>query len=217
MTPIPRHKLGWLAALLLFTYSEAAPAADSKPTTETPEPKATTTKTIDRTVARTTSVPTPGSDIETAESVIVIRAPMSQVRRVLQRYQRYKQILPRIDQSRIVGKKKGHTDLYMRAPILHGLAHMWMVTRFAPPKRWGYRGEKIATKYVDGNVRNWKGSWIMYPCGPNRTVLRLQLYLELSIFVPSSIVSKWLRWAATKGVTAVRDIVECGESDVSDA
>jgi hypothetical protein len=33
--------------------------------------------------------------------------------------------------------------------------------------------------------------------------------------MPSRVVNKWLLWACRKGVTAVRDMAECGTSGVA--
>jgi hypothetical protein len=172
-------------------------------------------RTIDRSTAEAYRKPTPGSPIDTGGALIGIHATMDEVRRVLQRFDRYHRILPRVEQSHIVGKTKKHTDVYMRAPILRGVAHIWMVVRFREPTRWGHKGEKLVGRYVKGNLDGWRGAWRMYPCSSTRTVLRLELFVDLSMPVPSSMVTPELMWAARKGVTAVRDMVECGRSTVT--
>ncbi len=173
---------------------------------------------LDRRQPRIERLPTRGSDIETGAARIVIHAPLADVRRVLLRFRNYHKILPRLTQSRVVGGKKGtYTDVYMRAPIMHGVAHIWGVMRFSAPKRWAQRGETISVSYLDGNLDDFRGRWYMFPCGPKRTTLRIELFLDPSIPVPDRIVGKWLAWAAGRSVAAVRDIVECGSSSVAAA
>src|SRR5262245_17194574 len=70
----------------------------------------------DRTEAHTYSRPTPGSDIDTGGAVIDIYGSMDQVLAVVKDFRKYHLILPRLELSRIVGKRKGRTDVYMRAP-----------------------------------------------------------------------------------------------------
>jgi ribosome-associated toxin RatA of RatAB toxin-antitoxin module len=138
---------------------------------------------------------------------------MDSVLEVVQDFRKYHRILPRLELSRVVGKKKGMTDVYMRAPILRGLAHVWGIARFTPPKRYKRHGRAIAARMVDGNLDGWHGVWRLYPCG-KRTVLRMEMFIDLQIPVPDAVVTPELEWAADKAVTAVRDMVECGHSSV---
>ena len=161
-------------------------------------------------------LPLPGTDIKLGVGRIVVHAPLAAVRAQVQRYNRYEKIFPRLSSSRIVGRKRGqYTDVYMRARILRGVAHIWGVMRFSEPARWANKGEKVTARYVDGNLDDFRGTWYMYPCGPNRTTLRLELFLDPSIFVPASVVNEWLGWGAGKAVSAVRDMAECGRSTVA--
>lgn len=155
--------------------------------------------------------PTPGSEVQTGGAVIIVNAPLPKVRRVLLQYHRYKSILPRLEQSRIIDKNPEYADVYLRAPILRGVAHVWGVARFWAPQPWG-RGQKIHSTYVKGNLDAWRGMWSMYPCGSQHTVLRMELFLELKIPLPASMVSPELAWASDKAVTAVRDRAECRQT-----
>jgi len=168
---------------------------------------------IDRRVARTHRIPTPGSRIETGVATIDVFGSVDQVLDVVLDYRKYNTILPRLETSRVVGKHKGATDVYLRAPILRGVAHVWGVARFTPPKRRATGGKEISGTLIKGNLDGWRGKWILHPCG-KRTILTMELFIDLQIPVPSKVVTKELEWAAGKGVTAVRDIVECGESGV---
>jgi len=171
----------------------------------------------DKTVPRKYRLPTPGSNIETGGAVVVVRAPLAKVKRVITDYTGYHGVLPRIETSRIVQVVDGETEVYMRAPILRGLAHIWLVARFPEPKPWAKKGIKLRGTYVKGNLDDWRGAWFAFPCGPERTTLRLELFVDLSIPVPVSLVTPELMWAAEKGVTAVRDIAECGKTTVRGA
>ena len=162
-------------------------------------------------------LPMAGSNVGIGGATLGIYAPMDDVLKVVLDFKRYHTILPRLEQSRIVGKKDGKTDVYVRAPILRGVVHIWGVIRFGPPKPWAGEGKTLTGRLVKGNVEAYHGRWKLYPCGKDRTILQCEQFMELKIPVPSSLVTPELEWAADKAVTAVRDIAECGESTVTSA
>jgi ribosome-associated toxin RatA of RatAB toxin-antitoxin module len=167
----------------------------------------------DRSVAERYRIPTAGSEVDTGGAILGVHAPIDQVLKVVKSYGRYHQILPRVSASRVVGKTGQSTDVYLRCPILGGVAHVWGVARFTP-KKWGKKGKKVVGRYVKGNLDGFHGLWKLYPCSDVRTILRLEIFLIPKIPLPASVITPELEWAADKGVTAVRDIVECGESTV---
>ncbi|MBW2524217.1 MAG: hypothetical protein JRI23_08580 [Deltaproteobacteria bacterium] len=152
--------------------------------------------------------PTPGSDIETGGAWTVVQAPLPIVRQAVQSYAKYVKVMPRLEQSRIVGRKKGATDLYMRAPILNGVAHLWGVIRFSPPQKVG-KWEMIVGRYVKGNLNAYHGVWKLYPCAPDKTLLKMEMFADLKIPMPASVVSPELAWIADVAVTSIRDRAEC--------
>jgi hypothetical protein len=162
-------------------------------------------------------LPMPGSDIGIGGATLGIYAPMSEVLKVVLDFRKYNTILPRLEQSRIVGKQDGKTDVYVRAPIMRGVVHIWGVIRFSPAKPWAGKGKTLTGRLVKGNVEAYQGRWKLYPCGEDRTILQCEQFVDLKIPVPSSLVTPELEWAADKAVTAVRDIVECDESTVTGA
>jgi ribosome-associated toxin RatA of RatAB toxin-antitoxin module len=156
----------------------------------------------------------PNSHIDVGGAHIRIRASMDKVLAVVKDYAEYKDILPRITKSQILGRRGRATDVYMEAPVLRGLVRAWGVARFAPPQRTGDGGLQIEGKLVKGNLDGWWGTWKLTPCGDDCTVLRLEMFVDPSLPVPPEAVSEELEWAADKAVTAVRDVVELGESAV---
>lgn len=151
---------------------------------------------------------TPGSDIDTGASVILVDAPLEEVLDVVQNYRKYREIMPKVKQSRIVGKKRGKTDVYMRVPIMKGAHSVWGVARFDAPKRHQKNGRIVRAEMVKGNVEDWHGAWKLEPKGKNQTVLRMEMFCDLEIPVPAKWVTPKLMWATDKSVTRVRDMVE---------
>lgn len=191
-----------LAALATLTFPGRALAGDA-PAAET-----------DRSVAENYQRAVRDTDLVIGGALIGIHAPLATVKKVLLAFPRYKEIFPRLQQSRIVAEDNGVTDVYVRAPILHGLAHIWGIMRFQPPKPWRTRGIRIDGELVKGNIVAWNGTWMAIPCGKKRTLLKLEMFIEVDVPAPASAVNHSMLWATRKGVTAVRDIAECGQSDV---
>jgi ribosome-associated toxin RatA of RatAB toxin-antitoxin module len=151
---------------------------------------------------------TPGSGIDTGGAVILIEAPQDAVLKVVQNYRKYRKILPRLEQSRVLKRHRGKTDVYLRAPILHGAVSIWGVARFGQPKPWRKDGKILSGKLVKGNLDAWQGRWKMRPMGPNSTALWLEMFVDPKVPMPDAWITPELMWASDKGVTAVRDMAE---------
>jgi ribosome-associated toxin RatA of RatAB toxin-antitoxin module len=161
-------------------------------------------------------LPTAGSAIDTGGAIIRIEAPMEDVLREVQRFDNYKNIFPRIKDTRVVSRKGETTDVYMRAPVLNDSTAIWAVTRFSKPKPWSENGKQITSRFVKGNLKAWRGVWKLQPISDNVTVLRLELFLDVKLPVPDEWITPDIMWACDKAVTAIRDTAEKGESTVKD-
>ena len=157
-----------------------------------------------------------GTDVDVGGAIIGVNKPIDEVLKVCMTFRKYSRILPRLETTRLVGRRGKKHDVYMRAPILRGMYSIWMVSEFTGPLQWRTHGKRIVGKMKKGNLEAFDGQWKLHPCGPKRTILRLELFLIPKVPVPSSWIAPELEWAAKKGVTGVRDIAECGKSTVKD-
>ncbi|MEM6786869.1 MAG: SRPBCC family protein [Myxococcota bacterium] len=160
-----------------------------------------------------------GQKYKTGGAIIRVRAPLDRVLAEVLKYRRYHRVLPRIETSKIVrrdGKKSA--DVYMRAPIFGGMMSIWFIARFLGPKPWKWGGVQIEGTLVRSNVASFSGFWKLHPCGPKgqETVLRLELNLVPKVPVPTDMLERQFRWAAEKGVVAIRDLTEGKPSSVRD-
>ncbi|MEM9693469.1 MAG: SRPBCC family protein, partial [Myxococcota bacterium] len=96
-------------------------------------------------------------------AILKIHASQDQVMRQVQKYRQYHRILPRMDRSQVLQKKGKAADVYLRAPILGGVANVWGVTHFREPEPWRTNGRRIRAHLVKGNVDDFYGSWKMRP------------------------------------------------------
>lgn len=165
--------------------------------------------------ARRYSFHRPQHRIDWGGAIIDVCAPMRDVMRQVLRYRDYHEILPRMKTSQVLQKDGDVAQVYLRAPILRGLASVWGVTRFEGPLPWKWGGEQVVASLVKGNVHAFEGIWKLHPCG-DATVLRLEMIIDVKVPVPRSIVTDQLMWASDKAVTAVRDMVETGRSTVTE-
>jgi ribosome-associated toxin RatA of RatAB toxin-antitoxin module len=156
-------------------------------------------------VAQSYRTETEGSDIDTGGAVILVNAPLEDVLAVVQDFKSYHDIFPRLHDSRVVMKSERGTDVYLRAPILHGLIKVWAIARFAPPAALPNGGKRLVGDFVEGNIDTWHGVWTLEPLAADRTALRLEMSIELEVPVPDSLITPELMWVSEEAVTAVRD------------
>jgi ribosome-associated toxin RatA of RatAB toxin-antitoxin module len=157
---------------------------------------------------------TPGSAIDTGGAVLVVPAPLKHVLKVVQDFNHYVDILPRLKKSRIVGKKKGRTDVYMAVPILHGTYKLWGVARFERPATYKGDGKIVRCKMVKGNIDSWHGAWKLQPQGANKTLLRMEMFADPDVPIPDSWVTPELMKSAGKAVTRVRNMAHLAQKAI---
>jgi ribosome-associated toxin RatA of RatAB toxin-antitoxin module len=150
----------------------------------------------------------PNSSLDAGGAWNLVHAPIDVVRKVVQRFDRYDKLLPRLEQSRVVARRHGETDVYMRAPVLHGAVTLWAVIRFHPIEKLG-AVERLASDYVEGNLETWHAEWRLIPCGQDLTLVKLEILTDVNIPFPSSLIAPELAYIADTAVTATRDRAEC--------
>jgi hypothetical protein len=185
--------------------ASAAPSAAPAPPSPAPAPSAERPKRMESVRYRK---PVAGSNFDAGGAWILVNAPLDVVRKVVQRFDRYDRLIPRLEQSRVVARRHGATDVYMRAPVLHGAVTLWAVIRFNPIEKLGVV-ERMSSELVEGNLLSWNAEWRLIPCGEERTLIKLEILTDVNIPFPSSLIAPELAYIADKAVTAVRDRAEC--------
>ncbi|AKT42178.1 SRPBCC family protein [Chondromyces crocatus] len=153
---------------------------------------------------KTTNPPSP---IETGGAATVIDAPIAEVRKVVTNYGAYQKFLKPFDQSRVISKRKGVSEVYLQVPILNGAANIWIVTEIAPPVKQG-KDELVVGKFKNGNVEDFRAVWRMRSVSPDKTVLKLELMVDPALPFGASIVTQTLVKSAAKGVAGVKTRAE---------
>jgi ribosome-associated toxin RatA of RatAB toxin-antitoxin module len=137
----------------------------------------------------------------------IVEAPPEVVRELVVDYGKYSGYIKRFEQSKVVGKAKDKTDVYLQLPILKGAAKIWAVVRFEPPKTQG-DWELISARMLKGNVKRLDANWKLRKHGDSSTELQLELLLVPDFPAPQSVVIPEVRDAAGTAVSGLRAAAE---------
>ncbi len=155
------------------------------------------------TVLKWNYVPT-GKAERFGHAEVMINAPIAKVRALVTDYGHYKDFAPtKFQNSRIVAKKAGETDVYLQIPIMNGLVTLWDVARFGAPRVISPGVEVIEGHQVKGNLKDLVVIWTIRSLGDNATVLKCDLLLSLNVAAPQPAIDEELRDAAGQAVDAI--------------
>ncbi|KYF64841.1 hypothetical protein BE04_13595, partial [Sorangium cellulosum] len=168
-----------LAVLALSLSPRAARAADAES-----EKLASLGKAL-RYTLKTTA---PASTIDTGGAAILIKAPLPTVRKIVTAYGSYKSFITSFDQSRVLAKRKGTSEVYLQVPILNGAAHIWTVADMSPPTKDG-ADEVISGRHKRGNVADFRARWRLRAVDEHHTILKLELFVDPKLPFPPSAVT----------------------------
>jgi len=182
-------------ALVASVTTSTAVAADDE---------ATKLKAKGAAVVYTMKTTDPASSIDTGGAAIYVNAPIATVRKIVQDYGHYSQLNLPFQQSRVLSKKKGSSEVYLSVPVIHGSVTIWAVVQIPPPVKDG-DGEKIVAKYERGNLGDFRATWRLRAVDADHTVLKLELLVDPKMPVPTAAITNELKSASDKAVTAVRD------------
>ncbi|KYG02095.1 hypothetical protein BE18_48010, partial [Sorangium cellulosum] len=171
-----------LAVLALSLSPRAARAADAES-----EKLASLGKAL-RYTLKTTG---PASTIDTGGAAILIKAPLPAVRKIVTSYGSYKSFITSFDQSRVLAKRKGTSEVYLQVPILNGAAHIWTVADMSPPTKDG-ADEVISGRHKRGNVADFRARWRLRAVDEHHTILKLELFVDPKLPFPPSAVTTQL-------------------------
>ncbi|WP_434047269.1 MULTISPECIES: SRPBCC family protein [Sorangium] len=184
-----------LAVLALSLPPRAARAADAE---------SEKLASLGRALRYTLKTTGPASAIDTGGAAILVKAPLPTVRKLVTSYGNYKTFISSFDQSRVLAKRKGTSEVYLQVPILNGAAHIWTVADMSPPTKDG-ADEVISGRFKRGNVADFRARWRLRAVDEHHTILKLEIFVAPKLPFPPSVVTTQLVRAADRAVTAVRD------------
>ena len=149
----------------------------------------------------------PPSRIDTGGAAIFVTAPIATVRKLVTDYRHYEQLIPVFEQSRLLSRKNGASEVYLQVPVMHGAATIWAVAKVAAPTQDG-AWETVAARMVKGNVSDFRAIWRLRPVDATHTILKIELLVDPDLPAPKSLVEYELKSAADRAVSSMRDHAE---------
>lgn len=136
------------------------------------------------------SVPIPGTALVRGLATVRVRSPIERVRSVILGFARYPEFLPHYRACRVLGRTaSGGSDVYMEVAALHGAVKLW--TRVDVSKPSVAEGvETYEARFVEGNVRDFKGIWRLKKIDDAQTDLAVEVFMHPRLPVPDSILNK---------------------------
>jgi ribosome-associated toxin RatA of RatAB toxin-antitoxin module len=191
----------------------AEPAAGAEPTSP-PVPVATSQPAAPAPITAQ-QVTVPGANVQAARVRTEVRAPYAVVASVVTDYAHYRDFFPQLRESRIIHRRRGQADVYLRVEMLGGLGMLWSLSRFTAQRT--PESTVVEGTLTEGNLRRFDVRFEVRPVNgdPSRTDVTMQLLGVPAFFFPDSILaSQQLRWAA-RGLEQLRARAESFAQPVS--
>lgn len=156
----------------------------------------------------TEAVAMDGTELVRGRSTVVVDAPIKQVRKAVLGFKAYPEFMPHYRSAKVLGRTPdGARDVYMEVVALHGAVKMW--TRIELPKPTKVDGvETHESRFVDGNVKDFKAIWRLKKIDRDHTELSLEIFLQPDIPLPTSLINGENLKGSKQGVLAMKDRLE---------
>lgn len=188
------------------TPRESAPPA--APRADEPQVAVETSRPAAPAEVVTEQVAVSGSPVTAARVRTEVRAPYATVAAVVTDFAHYRDFFPQMRESRIIHRRRGQADVYVRVEMLQGLGMLWSLLRFNTQR--SADRTTVEGTMVDGNLRRFDVRFDVRPVAndPSRTEVTMQLLGLPAFFFPEAFLSmQQSRWAV-RGVEMLRSRAE---------
>ncbi|MEP7126810.1 MAG: SRPBCC family protein [Byssovorax sp.] len=157
---------------------------------------------------RSDAVPVDGTDYVRGRTSVKVHAPIARVRESVVDFGHYAEFMPHYRSAKLLGRTAtGARDVYMEIEALNGVVIMWVEMEFPKPTITG--GVEITeSRFIKGNVDDFKAVWRLRKIDEETTELSLEVFLQPSIPLPTSLINKENVDGSLKGVIAMRGRIE---------
>lgn len=145
-----------------------------------------------------------GSDLARGRSTVIVGAPIHRVRESVLDFNRYAEFMPHYRKCRVLGRtSSGARDVYMEVEALFGAVVMW--ARIEMPKATMIDGvETYASKFIEGNVKDFAATWRLRAVDEAHTELSLEVFLHPKIPMPDAMMNEENLDGSSQGVVAMK-------------
>ena len=120
----------------------------------------------------------------------LIDAPIATVRKIVMQYDGYAKLIKPFEQSRVLSKRNGVSEVYLKVPVAHGAVSVWAVAKMTGPIK-DADGKKIVGTYANkGNVDDFRAVWRLRAVDANRTIVKLEVLVDPQLPLPASVRSR---------------------------
>lgn len=181
----------------------APPSVAPTPTTDAAPPPAAPGDPL-----RAVAVPIPGTDLVRGRTTLKVNAPIEKVREAVLDFGRYTEFMPFFRGSRVLGRTAaGARDVYMEIEALHGAVRLWVQVEIPRPTIIDGL-ETYESRFVKGNVKEFKAIWRLREIDDAATELSLEVFLQPLLPLPTALVNRGNVGGSMKGATAMRARIE---------
>jgi hypothetical protein len=195
-------------AALPTPATTSAPATIVLASAAAPEPAAAPGPALVGDGPQSDSIPVDGTDYVHGRTAVKVHAPIARVRESVFDFAHYAEFMPHYRSARLLGRTAaGARDVYMEIEALNGVVIMWVEMEF--PKPTIVDGVEITeSKFIKGNVADFKAVWRLRAIDELTTELSLEVFLQPLIPLPTSLINSENVGGSLKGVMAMRGRIE---------
>lgn len=154
------------------------------------------------------AIPIAGTEYVRGRTTLKVNAPIEKVREAVLDFGHYTEFMPFFRGSRVLGRTAaGARDVYMEIEALHGAVRLWVEMEIPRPTIAGGL-ETYESRFVKGNVKEFKAIWRLRRLDDAATELSLEVFLQPLIPLPTALVNKGNLAGAVRGVRAIRARIE---------
>jgi ribosome-associated toxin RatA of RatAB toxin-antitoxin module len=152
----------------------------------------------------------PGTDLVRGRATTVVDAPIDRVRESVLDFGHYAEFMPHYRNAKVLGRTpSGARDVYMEVEALYGAVKMWARVELGKPTvEDGV--ETHETRFVEGNVEEFKAIWRLKAVDAEHTSLSLEVFLKPKIPLPKNLLNQENLDGSVKGVMAMKARAERG-------
>jgi hypothetical protein len=148
----------------------------------------------------------PGTTERYGHAEALVAATPDAVRRVALDFEHYHELNRKFTGARVVAKKDGVTDVYMKLPVKIGpfTLDQWEIMRFGPDAAAPGGGFVIEGRGIQGSMKQGHLVITVTPVGERHTLLAIDLLLVPRFYAPRSMVEEELRDGALDLVNGMK-------------
>jgi ribosome-associated toxin RatA of RatAB toxin-antitoxin module len=150
------------------------------------------------------AVPIEGTELVRGRSTVTVKASLEKTREAVLDFGHYADFMPHYRNAKVLGRTDtGARDVYMEVEALYGAVKFWAEVEL--PKATTIDGvETWETRFIKGNVKDFKAIWRLKKLDAQSTELSLEVFLSPNLPMPVHLMNDENLGGSSSGVAAMR-------------